>query len=505
MATTRQKWEAKQKKLAETFYTDYYPGGATVKKILPAMRIWADALGVRFDPWASCTNLCHYCFARALSHGMCARNRKIVSDRSARPGNVKAVERTFRQVLGEGRLRPFDWVDWAVSKRYFMEVGTLGEPMQPADRKFRPTWNLLSLMRAYDYPLFLNTKGNLLCSDDAYYDALVSLKTKIVDLALVARDDDLLRKYEPFAPPPSVRYELIKRLSKDGVPVVISCRPILKGVTDGPDGTDWEDYIKWLIDGGVQGIHLRTLIIVGKLYSKKLWKDYVVDQGMKLFHGEYRYPKEYFVDLYERATKVCEDAGSDVKIVGTRRYWFDLGGYHGKTCFDSMSKDVQDALVPWTIVPIYRTIQQQKDEAQLLVWEKVGYPKPQKDGFLDKVLLTNDSACLIFNDCWTRNWRGKYIVSGEDFFRYALWDGFRNPGPAATGEIVHTHRIYRVYDDEADFYPTSEKAALLAYVPPALKRELVKKKKGIGTYVPYAAAKDLRQTERKAMYVPPVV
>jgi len=491
-----EKWLRKQHKLKETFYTKAYPGGTTINHLLPAMRILANGLGIRFDTWASCTNMCHYCFARALSAGMLARNRVNLSHRHARFGDVKAVEKVFRRVLSEGKQKPLSWVDWAVKNRYFMEVGMLGEPMQPADETYRSTWNLLGLLNAYQYPLYLNTKANLLISNDQYYRAFVELPVKVADIALVGMDDSELGKFEPFAPPASERYKLVKRLVKDNVPVVISCRPILKGVTD----KDWEEYIKWLADAGVSSIHLRTLIIVGKLFKRRLWKSYVKEQGMKLFHGEYRYPKEYFIDLFERAIKAAE--GTDTHIVGTRRYWFDLAGYHGKAAFDYMPQNVQDALVPFTIHPMFRTLKQHEYEPQLLLWEKLGYPKPEN--FLDHIVIDNSSACLVFNDCWTRNWRGRYVISGPDFLRLMMWDGFQPGGKIPTGEVTRTHRIYRVYDEEQKIFPRSNKAHMLAYIPPEIESELVRKTKGIGEYVPLKEAKELFAPVRKSMYIPPI-
>jgi DNA repair photolyase len=49
---------------------------------------------------------------------------------------------------------------------------------------------------------------------------------------------DLIRKLEPWAPPPEVRIEVMRRLAEAGIAVGLSVSPVLPGLTDDEAGLD---------------------------------------------------------------------------------------------------------------------------------------------------------------------------------------------------------------------------------------------------------------------------
>lgn len=472
---------------------DFYHGQDSAVGFQMGMRLFADALGLRFDPYRSCTNWCAFCFARVLSYSMAARSGVKLDPRIARIPDMKGVAKWMQRILVEGNLKPYWWADWALSQKFYVEVGCLGEPMQPPDVRFRVTWNLMQLLKTFDIPMYLNTKANLLVYDEDYYQAFLSIPRRIIDLSLISDNDEKLGKLVRKAPTATERFTLAERLSKDGVPVIISCRPIIAGVSD----DNWERYIQRCVDVGAKSIHLRTLIVIGKLAQRKLWRDHINEFGMEMHSGEYRYPKSYFVDLFNRAREIAEPHGCH--LVGTRRYWFDLGGYHGKAAFDYFPQDYQDRLFPYTIVPILRTIAQNADKPQLLLWGKLGF----KNTTIPELGLGMGQDMLIFNDCFTRKYRRKYVIAGDDWLRLSLWDDFvpipKRPGRAS--EIGRIDRIYPVLDK--DGMCPQESGSVMAYIPPGMEEELVQK---IGNRmgVPEKVAKEFLVPERKVMYVPPV-
>jgi DNA repair photolyase len=59
-----------------------------------------------------------------------------------------------------------------------------------------------------------------------------------VQVSLNSPHADLLRKLEPWAPPPEVRLEVLRRLAEAGLRVGLSLSPILPGLTDDESSLD---------------------------------------------------------------------------------------------------------------------------------------------------------------------------------------------------------------------------------------------------------------------------
>ena len=57
-------------------------------------------------------------------------------------------------------------------------------------------------------------------------------------VSLISPDPDLLRRIEPWAPPPDVRLEVLRRLLGAGLAAGIAVAPILPGLTDGERDLD---------------------------------------------------------------------------------------------------------------------------------------------------------------------------------------------------------------------------------------------------------------------------
>jgi DNA repair photolyase len=59
-----------------------------------------------------------------------------------------------------------------------------------------------------------------------------------VQVSLNSLDAELLRRIEPWAPPPEVRIEVLRRLAEAGLRVGLSLSPILPGITDQEESLD---------------------------------------------------------------------------------------------------------------------------------------------------------------------------------------------------------------------------------------------------------------------------
>jgi DNA repair photolyase len=114
-------------------------------------------------------------------------------------------------------------------------VGTIVDPYQPAEGRYRITQRMLCEFAAARTPASLITKNTMIQRD---VDVLRTLRARAgctVIMSLTSLDAELLRRMEPGTPPPLKRLETVQRLVHEGIPAGIMAAPILPGITDGEE------------------------------------------------------------------------------------------------------------------------------------------------------------------------------------------------------------------------------------------------------------------------------
>ncbi|KIC19220.1 PA0069 family radical SAM protein [Leisingera sp. ANG-DT] len=170
------------------------------------------------NPYRGCEHGCIYCFARpthaylGLSPGMDFETRLI-----ARP-NAAAV---LRKELSAPRY-----------KVAAIALGTNTDPYQPCERDLRISRACLEVLRDFNHPVAIVTKGAMVERD---LDILAPMAAKglvRVGISVTTLDPDLSRRMEPRAPLPARRLAAIRRLTEAGVPVRVMTSPVVPGLTD---------------------------------------------------------------------------------------------------------------------------------------------------------------------------------------------------------------------------------------------------------------------------------
>ena len=433
------------------------------------LRLWTNGLAGRFDPYKSCQNHCKYCYAEAMIYGSQRRMGIKEDGRAVRIGDIKKLEKRLDRIHNEGVVDTHDFIDWALLYQKFTEVGCLGEPWQDVDEEVGIALSMLKTFKAYGLPMFTNTKGNLLIRNEKYYDALVDLKDNglVVDLTLISNNWDKLRKYEPMSPTVEERFELLDRLRGDGVEVVISLRPIIRGVTD----DNFEEFIERLCTYKPNAIHPRTLVITGAMLQQKMWKEYAKEWNMTFKQFNYRYPAKYFKSLVKRMKPITKKAG--VSIVGSHSMFFDLEGNSNKCNYDGMSKKIQEGLYPHTLIPILTNIRKKKKESQVLRWEDHVKPliydeKYRNDPWLNaNIRLDMHSQTLIWATSSMNKPRVQPVVPMRKIISNSLWDTWGN---LRDSYIESTKRIWVITDDDGNRVYDDDNHPIYAYMPPSVKK-----------------------------------
>jgi DNA repair photolyase len=170
------------------------------------------------NAYRGCEHGCIYCFARpshaylGLSPGLDFETRLI-----ARP-NVAEV---LRQELSRPRYRVAP-----------LAMGTNTDPYQPCDRDHGLTRACLEVLRDFNHPVAIVTKGTLIERDLDILSDMASRGLVRVGISVTTLDPDLARRMEPRAPTPARRLAVINRLSLAGVPVRLMTSPVIPGLTD---------------------------------------------------------------------------------------------------------------------------------------------------------------------------------------------------------------------------------------------------------------------------------
>jgi DNA repair photolyase len=170
------------------------------------------------NPYRGCYHGCAYCYARPgheyLGFGAGTDfERKIV------------VKRNAPALLREHFERP----SWTGEPLVFSGVTDCYQPLEAA---YGLTRACLEVCLEYRNPVGVISKGALIRRDVDVLGALAREAAARVALSIAFASDELARKIEPWASPPSRRFEALAALADAGVNVGVSLAPIIPGLND---------------------------------------------------------------------------------------------------------------------------------------------------------------------------------------------------------------------------------------------------------------------------------
>ena len=176
------------------------------------------------NPYRGCAMGCRYCYA-AYTHEFMG----IVTPESFHTlVYVKSDGDDTEGVLAR-----------AVRRGETIALGTATDPYQPAERERGITRRFLeAVARHRGVRLGITTKGALVLRDLDLLQRIGARSSVSVNVSLISLQAELVRRLEPWAPPPEVRLEVIRRLSAAGVRVRLGLAPILPALTDDEKGLD---------------------------------------------------------------------------------------------------------------------------------------------------------------------------------------------------------------------------------------------------------------------------
>ncbi len=170
------------------------------------------------NPYRGCEHGCIYCFARpshaflGLSPGLDFETKLI-----ARPNAAEQLRKELSHTRYEPKL---------------IAIGTNTDPYQPIEKKREIMREVLGVLRDFNHPVGIVTKGTLIERDMDILAPMAAKGLVRVGISITTLDPKTSRAMEPRVPMPTARLRTIARLTQAGIPVRVMVSPVVPALTD---------------------------------------------------------------------------------------------------------------------------------------------------------------------------------------------------------------------------------------------------------------------------------
>jgi len=201
------------------------------------------------NPYRGCQHACAYCYARPY--------HEYLDFGAGTDFDTKlVVKRNAAELL----RKAFQHRRW---KKEMVNFSGVTDCYQPIEAAYGITRACLEVCRDFANPAAVVTKGFLVVRDADLLARIHELAGARVYLSIPFADADTAKLIEPQAPPPSRRFEAIRRLRDAGVPVGVMVAPIIPGLND----KDVPSILEQAADVGAQSASYAALRLPGSVES----------------------------------------------------------------------------------------------------------------------------------------------------------------------------------------------------------------------------------------------
>jgi len=176
------------------------------------------------NPYRGCRHACRYCYARPTHEYWGLDAGREFEQRVFAKVNAPEV---LRQ-----ELRRPKW------QRESIAIGTASDPYEPAESQYKLTRRILQVLREFENPASITTKGVLVRRDVDVLQELSQVAEVRVNFSVGSVDNDVWKLTEPGAPSPSARLEAMQFLVESGVQAGVMMAPLLPGISDNAESIE---------------------------------------------------------------------------------------------------------------------------------------------------------------------------------------------------------------------------------------------------------------------------
>jgi DNA repair photolyase len=171
------------------------------------------------NPYRGCAMGCHYCYATYTHEFMGITTPETFHSLVyVKTGAEQETARRLAIVVKRGER---------------IALGTATDPYQPGEAQAGVTRGFLELVAQHrNARLGIVTKGALILRDLDLLRRIHARSRLSVHVSLITPHAALARRLDPWAPPPEVRIEVMRRLVEAGIMAWLGLAPVLPGITD---------------------------------------------------------------------------------------------------------------------------------------------------------------------------------------------------------------------------------------------------------------------------------
>jgi len=197
------------------------------------------------NPYIGCEHGCVYCYADFM--------RKYTKHKEEWgefvDAKINIVDRLRQQIK---RTKPGT-----------IMIGTVTDAYQPLEEKYQLTRRCLEILADFDFPIHIQTKSDLVLRD---IDILKRTKNKEVGFTITCVDPTIEKTFEPKASKLEKRFEALKKLKENEIPVFVFFGPILPFFSDSKESI--ESLLERLKNIGIEEILLDRMNYLGAKWKK---------------------------------------------------------------------------------------------------------------------------------------------------------------------------------------------------------------------------------------------
>lgn len=270
-----------------------------VKKILHRVNVWFLPFRWGINTYRGCEHNCTYCNARYTHEYLGLPTGEFAYKIIVKDNAVEALDK---------ELSREKW-----NKKWTVNMATVTDPYQPAERKFKITREVLKVFLKHHNALMVTTKSDLILRD---LDILTNIaKTGFLNVVITIPilDENLRKKIEPKAASIQKRLEVVQKIHDAGITVGVTSIPLFPYISDSE--SDVEKLVKTLSENGADYVIIDMLNFREEArdrvmeFIKNYYPDLISKYG-ELYKTNYC-DKEYAKVVRKHANKLIKKYGVD--------------------------------------------------------------------------------------------------------------------------------------------------------------------------------------------------
>jgi len=266
---------------------------------------------LRMDTYSGCQHGCIYCFANnSLQKVMNSDSscEKLCESRGVKPTRFRYVKKYF-DIAFEGAPNTFSEQEAVavdcLKKRVPLHFGGMSDPFQPMESILGITYRTLELLKKYNYPVIISTKGSL-ALDERYVELLRDYENVMIQVSLIDDREEVIKELEPSASTVEERLKIIKTYSDMGKRTACRIQPFIISLS--------EDRIVPLLDKLKANGCYHVMVEGLKFFSSNLKANDRISKAFKNLTG-----KSFDLTSYYKAIG-AKCSGNDIELPTWRKY-----------------------------------------------------------------------------------------------------------------------------------------------------------------------------------------